>query len=146
MSYPITTGVTQTRAVIKPIIESAWASLGYDVETIEWPNQLFYRPEVGPWLRVSYTDQSTTQFTWGGIGVVQNEALVLLSLQIFAPRNVGEDPLNTISDTLRGTFERKAFGAGIYFRECRGPTRTEEPTWSGALVQLPFTYIEEVTL
>ena len=146
MGYAIATAIRDTRAVLKPVIEDAWEALGHSSESIQWPNEPFTRPCSGLWMRVSFTDQSTTPFTWGGIGIVQNTATVLMSIQIFAPRNVGEDVLDEASDGLRATFERKAFGSGIYFSEARGPTRTEEPTWSAALVQLPFTYIEEVTL
>ena len=147
MSYDITTSTSEVRAVIDPAIEAAWAALGYAPETIEWPNRHFGRPCSGPWMRVSYPQQSTFPYTWGGPGnVVQNTTIGLLAIQIFVPKNGGNGLLITATDVFRATFERRALGAGIRFREALGPSESLEDTWAAATFSFPFEFIEEIAL
>lgn len=149
MSYPIATAVIDTRAVIEPVIEQAWVALGHPGESIEWPNVYFTKPgngqlPTGPWLRVSYTEQVTDPLTFGG-GTVLNLALCILQLQIFAPKNDGAEVMHEAADAFRSTFERKAFGNGIYFRAGNGPQSIDDSAWAGRLLSLPFEYFEAIT-
>jgi len=147
MSYPVTTSTSAVRAVIEPEVEAAWAALGYSIETIEWPNRRFSRPCSGAWMRVSYPQQSTFPFTWGGPGnVVQNRTLALLAIQIFAPKNAGNAVLIAATDRFRSTFERRTFGDGVRFREALGPSESLEDTWAASTFTFPYEYIEEITL
>lgn len=146
MSYAIASSVTATRQVIEPLISTAWVTgLGYSADSIAWPDTTFQTPGNGPWMRVSFTDQSTTPFEWGG-GTVLNTTVGVLQLQIFFPKNTGSALLNVAVDKFRATFERKAFGAGIRFRETFGPSYPSNDRWANALVQLPFEYYEAITL
>lgn len=146
MSYAITTATADVRAAIEPAVEGAWTALGYAPETIEWPNRHFMRPCSGPWVRVSYPQQSTFPYTWGGPGnVVQNTTIGLLAIQVFAPKNGGNALLIAATDVFRATFERKALGVGIRFREALGPAESLEDTWAAATFSFPFEFIEEIT-
>lgn len=148
MSYSVATSIAEVRAVLEPVIAGVWIGLGYEVETICWPNTYFIKPGNGPWLRVAWPQQTTAALTWGGPGnVVQNTTIALLALQVFIPRNAGEGPLNTITDAYRAAFERKAYGAGIRFREALGPNDTApEPEWAGRGLTLPFEYLEDIQI
>lgn len=145
MSYAIATSTVDTRAVIEPLIETAWTSLGYTADTIEWPNVHFTKPGNGLWIRVSYTDQTSQPSTYGG-GVVQNEALCVLQLQIFAPKNIGAGVMHAAADKFRSTFERQSFGDGLRFRAAQGPSRIDDTVWAGVLLSLPFEFIEDIAL
>jgi len=146
VSYAIETSISDTRQVIEPLVSTAWVTdLGYTGDTIAWPNAGFDPPGNGPWLRVSFSDQSSTPFSWGG-GTVLNTAIGVLQLQIFVPRNIGAALLNTATDKLRSTFERQSFDSGIRFREAFGPSHPPDQRWAVALLQLPFEFYEAITL
>lgn len=145
MSYAIASAITATRQVVEPLIETAWNALGYTDDTIGWPNATFTKPGNGPWIRVSFSDQSTIPFNWGGATVL-NTAIGVLSIQIFAPKNTGAALLNAAADKFRATFERQSFGSGIRFREALGPSKADEDKWAAVLLQLPYEYHEAVTL
>lgn len=147
MSYAIETSTVALRAELKTAIETVWiTTLGYAADTIEWPNLYFTKPGNGPWIRVSYPQQSTFPYTWGA-GIVQNATLGLLSIQIFMPKNIGTNILDSASDALRSMFERKAFGAGIRFREAQGPNETfTDNAWRGVVFSFPFEVIEDIAL
>lgn len=145
MSYPIATSVTDTRQVIEPLVDTAWTALGYSADTIAWPNAVFVPPGNGPWIRVSFTDQSTVPENWGG-GTVLNLTTGVLQIQIFTPKNIGASLLNAAADKFRSTFERQSFGDGIRFREAFGPSRADDQRWAAVLLQLPFEYRDEITL
>ena len=145
MSYSIATSTIDTRAVIEPVISAAWVALGYTADTIEWPNVHFTKPGNGPWIRVSYTDQSSEPFTYGG-GVVANETICVLQIQIFAPKNMGAGVMHAAADKFRATFERQNFGAGIIFMRPVGPQSIDDAVWAGVLLNLPFTFFEAITI
>jgi hypothetical protein len=146
MGYPIATATRDVRAVLEPVIAAVWISLGYTADTIEWPNIYFQKPGNGPWIRVSYPQQSTEPFTWCA-GVVQNITIALLSIQIFVPKNAGDVVLIAATDAFRATFERQVFGQGIRFREAQGPNDTAfETQWAGRNLTLPHEYIEDINL
>jgi len=145
MSYAIATSTIDTRAVIEPLIEAAWVSLGYTADTIEWPNVHFTKPGNGLWARVSYTDQTSNPSDYGG-GVVHNEALCVLQIQIFAPKNIGAGVMHVAADKFRATFERQSFDAGLRFRAVQGPSRIDDSVWAGVLLNLPFEFLEDIPL
>jgi hypothetical protein len=149
MSYAIATSTVDTRALIKPIIEAAWVSLGYSAGSIEWPNENFVKDcsslSSGAWMRVSYTDQTSNPSDYGG-GVVHNETLCVLQLQIFAPKNMGTSVLYVAADKFRSTLERQSFGNGVRFRSVQGPSRIDDSVWAGVLLNLPFEFLEDIPL
>jgi len=145
MSYAIETAQRDTRAVLEPVIAAAWLALGYGADTIEWPNTYFQKPGNGPWIRVTYPQVATFAYTWSA-GIVQNITQVILSIQIFAPRNAGDAVLIAASDAFRATFERRSYGQGIRFKEALGPNETAfEPQWAGRHLSFPFEYFEDIT-
>jgi len=153
MSYAIGTAMTEVRAVLEPVLEGVWVGLGYDANTIEWPNTYFNKPGTGqkpegPWIRITYPQASTFALTWGGPGnVVQNTTLAILALQIFVPRNAGDALLLAASDAFRGALERRSFGEGIRFREALGPNDTAfESQWAGRAFSFPFEFIEDIAI
>jgi len=145
MSYAIATSGAATKAVIEPLISTAWTALGYSADTVEWPNKFFTKPGNGPWIRVSYPDQSTSSFSWGG-GTVLNGTIGILAIQVFAPKGAGSALLNAAADKFRATFERKAFGTGIRFRDALGPSKIDDEKWAGVSLQLPYEFHEAITL
>ena len=145
MSYAIATSTVDTRSTIEPIIETAWLALGYSTDTIEWPNVHFTKPGNGPWIRVSYTDQSSDPSDWGS-GVVHNTTVCVMQIQIFAPKNMGAGVMYAAVDEFRATFERQSFGNGIRFRGAQGPSRIDDAVWAGVLLSIPFEFIEDISL
>jgi len=146
MSYSILTSQKEVREQIEPVIVQVWTGLGYQEDTIEWPNTYFLKPGNGPWIRVAYPQMTTTPMTWAGIGgVCQNETIMLLAIQVFTPRNAGDLVLIQAMDGFRAAFERKTYGSGIRFSGAEGPSQTAlEPQWSGMVVTFPFQFIEEI--
>jgi hypothetical protein len=139
VSYAIATATAATRAVIEPLIETAWEALGYTDDTIAWPNATFTKPGNGPWIRVAFPRKSTVPFAWGG-GTVLNNAIGVLSIQIFTPKNIGSELLTAAADKFRATFERQSFAAGIRFSEALGPDEIPDDRWAAALLEFPFQY------
>jgi len=146
MSYSIASSTSDVRAVIEPEVETMWIALGYTADTIEWPNTYFVKPGNGAWIRVSYPQQSTFPYTWGGpANVVQNTTIGLLTIQVFAPKNAGAAVLVGAVDAFRSTFERRSFGDGIRFREATGPSETFfDASWAAISLSFPFEFIENI--
>ena len=148
MAYNIATATADIRKILDSVVASTWTSLGYSVETIEWPNTYFLKPGNGPWMRVTYPQQTTIPYTYSGTGgVAQNVTTALMAIQVFAPRNAGDLVLIIVVDAFRARFERQSFADGIRFKEASGPNDTAyEPQWAGRALIFPFEYIENIQL
>lgn len=104
-------------------------------------------PDSGTWVRVTMEHTSSRQISSGPVGSRRYERRGNVMVQVFAPVDQGDHALAGYCDGIRSFLEGTELtvsGADGALNVHSGRTQemTEDGTWCGKVIVLPFTYYE----